>query len=329
MPGTSHVLRGGQPGLRQPGCRLPPQMLSCRRALRCRSRAGLPSPCRGAGVLKEKGRRRLVATPPCTLPGELGAGPRTPSSSGASGVQACSRAPRAVRGPPQTEARGRGVYSRLPRVDPWRPDSPVGGGGITPGSDAGPHGQSQPPTPGARPPAQGRPAGPGDGGRGRGTHGKAREPFGAVSRGAIFTLGEQTTSRHRGTTSAQWGHRRGARGSLSSLEGVSAWAALCLSRPPLPGPRGGWAGKACLCPWPVVAADTEGTVTCRGPRLSGLTDREPHAPQPGARSRASRGLGQPGVTPLGPPALGPSLTLSPIRPGSPGGPAGPGAPRAP
>ena len=85
-----------------------------------------------------------------------------------------------------------GVYSRLSREDPCCPDSPAGKAGQSRQAltwRGGHEGQSQPRSPCVPDWPKGVSGG---------THGEAGEALGAVSGGAVFTLGEQTASGHCG-----------------------------------------------------------------------------------------------------------------------------------
>lgn len=177
----------------------------------------------------------VSSTPPPRTPflgrpsagqGTLGCNPAPVHPEGTPGTGPCGD-------PPQTETRGRGRGDELGRatwrvcthVYPrWTPAARIALWGEGASRRALTRAPTDRPSLQRRGPAcQPRCAGParGTAGGGWGTHGKARKPFGAVSGGAVFTLGEQTMSRHWGTTSAQWGHAGGARASPSSLEGVS------------------------------------------------------------------------------------------------------------
>lgn len=210
------------------------------------------------------------------------------------------------------------LYSRSRRADPCCPDSPVGGGGVTPGSDTGPHGQSQPPTPGSRLPARVCPVGPGDGGRGMGHSRESQGTLRCRFRGGRLHPGGADHVPSLGDTSAQRGHRRGARGSPSSLEGISQLGLPCGCHAHLSRDlgAGGQAKHACACGlwWPQTLRDSHLRRT-----LLVRSDWDPHAPQPGGCTGASGGLGQPHATPPGPRALRPITHPFAHQPGVSGG----------
>lgn len=95
---------------------------------------------------------------------------------------------RVLQGP--TERKG--VYSHLSREDPCCPDSPAGKAGQSCRALTWRGATRGNPSHGARVPDWPK-------GVSGGTHREAGEALGAVSRGAVFTLGEQTVSSHCGT----------------------------------------------------------------------------------------------------------------------------------
>lgn len=145
----------------------------------------------------------------------------------------------------------------------WTPAAWIalwGEGGITPGSDTGPH-QGRGPAcwPRCAQPARGTGAGAGAG-HSQESQGTLRCRF---QGGRLHPGGaDHVSSLHSGGTG---GAPEGPSAARTVSLSLGCPVALC---PPPPGPRSRRAGKACLCSRPVVAADTEGTVTCRGPSLS-------------------------------------------------------------